>query len=119
MLKMPILDYASCIWDPHHAINNQKLERVQNFAARIVTGSWSSEAPTLKRSLHWPLLSDRRKTQKLCLCKRILSEESLVPVTLLQRHPNPGRRAHKNSVPLSRPFARTNHHNSFSYSCTY
>ena len=109
-LVLPILDYASCIWDPHYAKHNLKLERVQSFAARIATRSWSAEATPLKRSLHWPLLSARRKLQKISLCRRILSGASLVPDDLFQRHPHPGKRSHKNSSPLYHPFVRTLHH---------
>ena len=38
MLVRPILEYSCSAWDPHQKLNIMKLERVQNFAARLATG---------------------------------------------------------------------------------
>ena len=37
-LVLPILDYCSSLWDPNYATHVSKLESVQKFAARFVTG---------------------------------------------------------------------------------
>lgn len=44
-LVLPILDYCDCVWDPHLAYNVQRLDRVQGFAARLVSGKWKRFAP--------------------------------------------------------------------------
>ena len=67
-LVLPILDYCSSLWDPNYAIHVSKLESVQKFAARFVTGRWSGSYDSLLSHLKWPKLSTRRKKQKLLLC---------------------------------------------------
>ncbi len=52
-LVLPILDYCGAAWEPHQANNIQKLERVQHFAARLVTGQWSADRTTLCEQLGW------------------------------------------------------------------
>ena len=40
-LVRPILDYASPIWYPHGIVVQEELEKVQNRAARLVTGNYN------------------------------------------------------------------------------
>ena len=101
-IVLPFLDYCSCIWDPPHGTHIKKLERVQNFAARIVKNVWSIPADVLLLELKCPSLVQRRQYQKLCLCYRILQGYSILPSTFFQRH--------KNSSTLFRPYVRTLHH---------
>ena len=42
-LVRPILEYASPIWDPHGIVDQEELEKVQNRAARSVTGNYNFE----------------------------------------------------------------------------
>ena len=35
-LVRPMMEYASCVWDPHEIVNIQALEKVQRRAARWV-----------------------------------------------------------------------------------
>ena len=37
----PILEYASPVWDPHGVVVQEELEKVQNRAARFVTGNYN------------------------------------------------------------------------------
>ena len=46
-IVLPLLDYCSGVWDPPHETHIKKLERVQNFAARIVKNVWSIPANVL------------------------------------------------------------------------
>ena len=39
-LVRPILEYASPVWDPHGLVVQEELEKVQNRAARLVTGNY-------------------------------------------------------------------------------
>ena len=59
--------------------------------------------------LKWPSLASRRKVQKLCVCRRILSGDSLIPSSTFIRASTVTRH-HLNNQPLFRPFVRTNHH---------
>ena len=100
-LVLPILDYCSCVWDPHLSGNVNKLEKVQTFAARLVTGKWSEGSEKLREELSWPLLSTRRSFQKLSLCRRILNGHSLIPDTVFPPNTSSHLR-HPNSRPLNR-----------------
>ena len=42
-LVWPVLEYASPVWDPQWIVVQEELEKVQNCAARFVTGNYNSE----------------------------------------------------------------------------
>ena len=86
-MVMPILDYCSSVWDPTFLTSIAKLEKVQSFAARLVTGRWEAPSEELRASLGWPLLANRRAYLKLCLCRRILMGGSLIPPSVFVTHP--------------------------------
>ena len=109
-LVLPLLDYCSAVWDPVFLNSISKLEKVQSFAARLVTGRWDAPSEELRSSLGWPLLVKRRAYHKLCLCRRILMGGSLIPPTVFVPHPSPSKRHHVNSQPLFRPYVRTRYH---------
>ena len=109
-LVLPVLDYCSSIWDPLFKTLVDKLEKVQSFAARLVTGRWMDPVEDLSQSLGWPLLAKRRVFQKLCLCRRILLGGSLIPPSVFVPHPSPSARSHANSQPLFRQGVRTRYH---------
>ena len=46
-LVLPILDYASVVWDPHLVKDIKQLESVQTFACRLATCSWSASSHVL------------------------------------------------------------------------
>lgn len=102
VLVRPTLEYASSIWDPQHKVHTQSLERVQNFGARIALNNWSwdSNLAALKNELGWPLLEKQRTVQKVCLCRRILCGESIIPPAVFAKHPKPSK-SHRNSMPCS------------------
>lgn len=109
MLVRPTLEYSDCVWDPHQAYNIQKLERVQNFAARLATGHWKECPEVLQHETGWPTLVQRRVFHKLCLVRRIITGGSLIPDSSFTPHVAPHLR-HLNSCPLRQPFASTNYH---------
>ena len=88
-LVLPVLNYCSSLWDPNYAIHVSKLESVQKFAARFVTGRWSDSYDSLLSHLKWPKLSTKREKQKLLLCNRILKNCSILPPSLFIPHPSP------------------------------
>ena len=42
-LVRPVLEYGSSVWDPHTHGLQEELEKVQNRAARFVTGNWEHD----------------------------------------------------------------------------
>ena len=110
-LVRPILEYCDCLWDPHQQKYIIQLERVQSFAARVVTKRWQENALTLREKLHWPLLSNRRIFHKICICRRIHTNISIIPCSVFTPHPSTSVR-HINSCPLFKPYVKTHHHRS-------
>ena len=67
-LVRPILDYASCVWDPHLASDKENLEKVQKRAARFATNNYILEHGNTKlnmQKLGWEPLEERRAKNKL------------------------------------------------------
>ncbi len=63
-LIQPHFDYCSVIWDNLAGGLGQKLQRMQNRAARIITGSdYYTRSSEILRSLNWINLEDRRAIQ--------------------------------------------------------
>ena len=108
-LVRPMLDYGCCIWAPYQLKYINLLEGVQSFAARLATKRWSIDPGVLRATLGWPLLESRRRYMKVCLARRILGGESLIPPTAFTDHPSTTVR-HLNSCPLFTPFVRTSYH---------
>ena len=46
-LVRPILEYASPVWDPHGIVVWEELKKVQNHAARFVTGNYNFETGSM------------------------------------------------------------------------
>ena len=67
-LVIPILDYASAVWNPHTQKNISALEKIQNRGAHWVCGSrfctrtfkWSKSTQDCNRELFWSSLVIRR-----------------------------------------------------------
>ena len=75
---LPILDYSSIVWDGCSQQDSIALDRLQNEAARIVTGlTRSVTIDNLYRECGWSSLADRRKQLKLTFMYR--SANMLVP----------------------------------------
>jgi hypothetical protein len=63
-LIQPHFDYCSVIWDNLAKGLGKKLQRMQNRAARIITGSdYYTRSSEILRSLNWTNLEDRRALQ--------------------------------------------------------
>ncbi len=105
---LPILGYGASIWDPYHSTYVRKLDRVQEFAAKVVTRKWSATGSDLVNQLGWPRLHLRRQLAKLRR-ERILSGESLIPASVFEPHPYTSVR-HTNSKPLFLPRVHTDYH---------
>ena len=63
-LVRPALEYGSSVWDPHTHGLQEELGKIQNRAARFVTGSYVFETGSktgILGQLKWESLKKRRK----------------------------------------------------------
>ena len=68
----PKIEYASVVWDGCSQYEKDSLDKIQNEAARIVTGlTRSVSLINLHKEIGWLSLSDRRDYQKLVLFYKI------------------------------------------------
>jgi hypothetical protein len=90
----PILEYASSVWDPHTERNINKLEAVQRRAARFVLNRYhnTSSVSAMIDRLGWPTLQERRKTARLCMFQKIVTDQVQVEHSKLQAAPSRTRR---------------------------
>ena len=67
LLGRPLLEYASCVWDPHYDSHVLELEEVQHRAACWVCSddNFNTSVTTLLSQLNWQTLQDGRKYAKL------------------------------------------------------
>ena len=106
---LPLLDYCCCVQDPHQSTYTAKLEKVQKFAAKLASGLWSENYNHILTLLNWPLLATGRQQQKLLLCRRILTGNSIIPPSIFTPHPAPDL-CHSHDFLLYRPQTRTQAH---------
>jgi len=81
---LPVLDYASSIWDPYHQNQINKLEMIQHRAARFVMNQpWRRNVrdsiTSLLSSLKWPTLQLRRECTRLTLLYKITNNILQIP----------------------------------------
>ena len=70
------LDYSGAIWDPHKKTAAEKLEHVQNRAARWALRERSRDAATVStmlQQLGWSTLAERRRRQRVTLLWKVLT----------------------------------------------
>ena len=88
-LVRPILEYSSCVWDPHTQRNINKPEMLQRKAARFVKGNLdrTSCVTTMLTDLRWNTLQERRMQSKSVILYRIVHNLVAIPATsfLIQR----------------------------------
>lgn len=63
----PLLEYACTVWDPPAKRDIDKLESIQNLAARFVSGNYCRTigAESIKETLNWEHLDNRRRKMRL------------------------------------------------------
>ena len=86
---LPKLEYCSSVWDPHHQTEIDALEGVHKFASKVVTRQWKADSTSLRKSLNWPTLSQRRKVQSSRYAITYLTTFQLFPQRLLSHIPTP------------------------------
>ena len=71
---LPILEYSSIVWDGCTSQESQTLEKLQNEAARIVTGLTKSVSFfNLYRECGWVPFMEKRKEQKLAFMYKTIN----------------------------------------------
>ena len=81
-LVRPVLEYGSSVWDPHTHGLQEELEKVQNRAARFVTGKYVFETGSMTGilgQLKWESLKKRRKDSRLILLYEGLKGKARTP----------------------------------------
>ena len=78
----PILEYGSSVWDPYTSGLQEELDKVQNRAARFVTGNYTREEGSMTgilEKLKWESLKKRRKDNRLILLYKGLKGKARIP----------------------------------------
>ena len=81
-LVRQVLEYGSSVWDSHTLGLRDELEKVQNHAARFVTGNYVFETGSLTGILgqvKWEYLKERRKDHRLILLYKGLKGKARIP----------------------------------------
>ena len=85
----PLLEYASVVWDNCTQYEKAELDKIQNEAARIVTGTTKLVSiQALYEDTKWETLEERRRKSKLILFYKIINGlsptylSSLIPLSV-------------------------------------
>ena len=91
VLILPHFDYCSPVWDCMSGYLTDKLQKLQNRAARVITQSpFETSSNLLLAMLKWEKLSLRRKKQKALIMYKTLNElaPDYLQCLFTQRHVN-------------------------------
>ena len=118
-LVQPHFDYCSLVWGNSGKTSSNKLQKLQNRAARVITSSsYDADVDSLFHKLSWKDLNSQRQIQKAIMVFKSLN--GLVPEYLTSKFVplNVSNYALRDSAnKLAVPFPRTNYmKNSCSYS---
>ena len=118
-LILPHFDYCSPVWDGMSVCLSDKLQKLQNRAARVITQSpFDTSSNLLLAMLRWEKLSLRRKKQKALIMYKTLNElaPDYLQCLFTERHVNDYNRRNLEGK-LSLPNPNTNYlKRSFCYS---
>ena len=86
----PYFDYCDTVYDGHITVTDAtRLQRLQNRAARLVTGAhFRTPTDRLRRDLGWDSLETRRRIHKLTLYFKLRNKPSLYPAYITSIMPN-------------------------------
>ena len=75
------MEYGTIVWDPYQKYTSDKVERVQNQAARLVKSRYSrySSVSDMLGVLGWMPLSQRRQEARLILLYKIINGLAQMP----------------------------------------
>ena len=103
-LVRPLLEYSCTVWEPYHDKLINKIEKIQNSAARYISNKplnfhKPDSITEIKKDLKMDDLLTRRKKYKLSLVHKIYSNEVAVQVPT---HPGTHKPYYENQTRLSR-----------------
>ena len=78
----PVLEYGSCVWDPHCQNQIDEIEKVQKNAARFVTNNYSFKTGNTKinmKKLRWIPLEEQRARNKVTFLFKAINGHSKIP----------------------------------------
>ena len=78
----PVLEYSGSVWDPSGVGLKNELEKVQNRAARFVTGNYNFETGSMTgilEHLKWESLKKRKRDSILILLYKGLKGKASIP----------------------------------------
>ena len=84
----PVLEYSGSVWVPSGVGLQKELEKVQNRAARFVTGNYNFETGSktgILEYLKWASLKKRRRDSRLILLYKGLKGKASIPDDLVRR----------------------------------
>ncbi len=114
----PHFDYCCVVWDNCTKFSADKLQKLQNRAARILTfSSYDANADPLIEKLGWRKLASQRKNQKTILVYKSLNELANLRLLFNFRNNVTSYTLRDTDGKLAVPMPRTNYlKNSFAYS---
>lgn len=106
----PILEYACAVWDPSQSTLIDKLEKIQNRAARFVLDRYGrrESCTKMKCELNWELLSARRKKLRLKFLFLIYNNKTGINRELYVKQPHYISRRTDHMLKIREYHARTN-----------
>ena len=79
---LPHFDYCSLVWDNCSDYLIDKLQKLQNRAARVITGAtYETRSHDVLKELHWQPLKERLKHKKLLFMRKIRNNELPISTT--------------------------------------
>ena len=109
---LPYFDYCDSVFGGHITIGDEiRLERLQNRAARLVTGAdFRTSTDALRRELGWVRLRTRREMHELIFYRKLLCEPEKFPNYITELLPSSRqketgrmlRNANSQTLPLNR-----------------
>ena len=117
-LILPHFDYCSSVWDELNVTLSDKLQKLQNRAARVITrSSYDTSTSFLLKRLHWDDLSTRRKKLKATLMFKTIKGLSPLYLQNLFSIRSTSYNLRDSEIKLDLPKPRTNYRKrSFGYS---
>ena len=105
-LVLPYLDYCSVVWDELSDQLADRVQKLQNRAARVIMrAGYETSSSSLREKLHWDPLSVRRKKQKAAMMYKSL--HGLAPAYLQNlfkaRHTTHNLRDSQSKLSLPKP----------------
>ena len=82
-LLKPVLEYGSCVWDPHQQTQIKDIEKVHKNAARFVTNNHSYTTGSTKinmNKLGWIPLEEQRAKHKITTFYKAMHNEIKIPI---------------------------------------